>query len=309
MSTQRTIRRTLLAMAIAAMGASGSALAQADVSGDLSNPQMLQVGPGGVVTVTSSINNPSTSSPDIDYFGFEGRAGETVSVDIDFAHNGTSLGLDTSLFLFSPEGVMVMPGFITDPADSGSTAAPGSTLSRDPTLQFLLNSTGVWKIAVVARPAMLTDDGALVPVTGSPFMTNGPYTLTVMGLTPSTQPPSTQQVNIDIKPGNKQLTRINPKSKGVIPVAILSNILPNSEFNPLEVDVASLRFGRQGNEASYVRCHKDGKDYNADGKPDLVCHFENEKTGFRPGDAAGKMSGTAKGKPFEGRGDLKVYED
>jgi hypothetical protein len=146
---------------------------------------------------------------------------------------------------------------------------------------------------------MLTDHGAFV-LGMNQARTNGPYTLIVAGLTPSMQ-----QVNIDIKPGNKQLTHINPKSKGVIPVAILSN----GEFNPFDVDAANLRFGREGNEASYVRCHKDGHDLNDDGKPDRVCHFDNENTGFVPGDSAGKMSGTAKGKSFEGRGNLKVYPE
>jgi hypothetical protein len=120
MDKQRTFSRTLLAMTIAALGASGTALAQEDVSGDFNKPQMLQVGAGGVVTVTSSINNPSTTSPDIDYYAFEGRDGESVTVDIDFAHDGTTTGLDTMLHLFSPAGVMVMPGFNTVPADSGS---------------------------------------------------------------------------------------------------------------------------------------------------------------------------------------------
>jgi len=300
MSTQGTIRRTLLAMAIAAMGASGTALAQADVSGDFNNPQLLEVGPLGVVTVTSSINNPSTTSPDIDYYAFEGREGESVTVDIDFAHDGTATGLDTNLFLFSPAGVMVMSGFNTVPFDSGSTPVPGSTGTRDASLQFPLNSTGVWKIAVTAAPAMLTDHGAFRPGMGNAF-TNGSYTLIVSGLQPSIQ-----QVNIDIKPGNKQLTHINPKSKGMIPVMLLSN--KEKEFDPFEVEEASLKFGRTGDEASYGRCNKQGTDHNGDGKPDRLCHFDNEKTGFRPGDSAGIVRGTVRGKAFEGRGDLKVFE-
>jgi hypothetical protein len=118
--------------------------------------------------------------------------------------------------------------------------------------------------------------------------------------------PATQWIDIDIKPGNGlEPAPINPKAKGVIPVALLSN----SDFNPFEVDVASLKFGRTGTEASYARCSNEGADLNGDTKPDRVCHFHNEMTGFQRGDSAGILTGRVGGKQFEGRDDLKIVPE
>ena len=59
-------------------------------------------------------------------------------------------------------------------------------------------------------------------------------------------------VDIDIKPGSDP-NSINTKSKGTIPVAILSG----SGFDaPAEVDKDSLTFGRTGDEVSLAFCSK-----------------------------------------------------
>lgn len=319
MKKQRTIRRTLLAMAVAALGVSATALAQTnipeppgtpDVSGDFYNPQPLDVNVGtlGVVSVTSWIRNPSITSPDVDFFSFvvseewvnKPEAERMVAADIDEAHDGTATGLDTTLHVFNPDGVMVMRGFITDPADANSTPVPGSTSTRDPSLKFLLNKAGIWRIAVTAHPAMLTDFGNFT-TTGMRATSNGSYKLVVSGLQPSMQ-----QIDVEIKPGSKEIGHINPKSRGMIPVMLMSS--KDKGFNPFDVEEASLKFGPKGNETSFGRCQKQGADHNGDGIPDRVCHFDNEKTGFKPGDAVGIVTGTVRGKAFEGRGDLKVHE-
>ena len=62
-------------------------------------------------------------------------------------------------------------------------------------------------------------------------------------------------VAIDIRPGSSD-NPINSKSKGNIPVAILSS----TTFNALrEVDIASLSFGRTGNERSLAYCNTSGE--------------------------------------------------
>jgi hypothetical protein len=321
MKKQRTIRRTLLAMAIAGFGMSASALAQTntcpvDVSGAIDSPKMLDIGPLGAASDTSCIENASTTSPDLDYFGFVVSAewlaepGEkSVAVDIDEAHDPSVSSLDATLHLFDPDGIMVMRSFTTDPTDSGSNQAdpkcvPTSTTTcptRDPTLKYALKKPGVWKIAVSAAPSMLIDGGAYLPIVGNRAFSNGRYKLVVSGLQPSMQ-----QVEIDIKPGSKEISHINPKSRGMIPVMVLSD--KKNGFNPFDVEELSLKFGRKGNEESLGRCQKHGNDVNGDGMPDRLCHFDNEKTKFRPGDSEGILTGTFKGKAFEGRGDLKVHE-
>jgi len=52
-------------------------------------------------------------------------------------------------------------------------------------------------------------------------------------------------------------------------------------------------------------------DINHDGKPDLLCHFDNQAAGFRPGDAEGFLNGkmtdaAGSSKPIMGRGVLKA---
>lgn len=97
-------------------------------------------------------------------------------------------------------------------------------------------------------------------------------------------------VAIDIKPGSST-NPINPSGDGTTPVAILST----SSFGaPIQVDTASLRFGRTGKEASLVVCSTP-QDVNGDGRLDLLCHFSTQKTGFRAGDTQGVLTGRTTG--------------
>ena len=127
---------------------------------------------------------------------------------------------------------------------------------------------------------------------------NGTYTLLISGVTPSML-----HINVEVKPAPAaRLLRSTP-SRRAISVALLSS----SEFNAPEVDEQSLRFGAQGDEASLLRCNKGDTDVNADGKRDLVCHFDTQTASFEPGDLEGIVKGGLKdGRRFEGRGLLKV---
>jgi hypothetical protein len=171
-------------------------------------------------------------------------------------------------------------------------------MSRDSYIKYSVNAPGVWKVAVTREGTFLTDQGDFSLRAGS---TSGRYKLIVSGLKSSIE-----RINVEIKPGDNELAPINPRAKGVVPVMLMSN----PRFDPFLVDVASLRFGRMGNEASYARCAKEGADHNGDNKPDRMCHFHNEKAGFRRGDSIGIVTGTFNGgSPFEGHGDLKVVPE
>ena len=136
---------------------------------------------------------------------------------------------------------------------------------------------------------------AILPVAGLPY-----YPLRIIALQ---NPYGIQMVEIDIKPGSFP-NSINPKSKGTIPVAILST----ADFDaPGQVDKTSLTFGRTGDEQSVAFCNKGGEDVNGDGRLDQVCHFETQKTGFQRGDTAGTLRGkTVDGVSIEGRDSVKV---
>jgi len=88
---------------------------------------------------------------------------------------------------------------------------------------------------------------------------------------------------IDIKPGSDRNT-INPRSRGKIPVAILSGPAFNA---PLTIDPSSATFGRTGNEQSLAFCDSWPDDVNGDGLPDLVCHLNTSETRFLTTDSIG----------------------
>jgi len=118
-----------------------------------------------------------------------------------------------------------------------------------------------------------------------------PYVVTVL-------PP----LALDIKPGSFP-NSINPTNSGTIPVAILSS----ASFNaPASVDRTSLTFGRTGDETSLAFC-SGAEDVNADGLPDLVCHFNTKHADFLVGDTAGVLKGrTVDGVPFVGTDSVRI---
>ena len=88
---------------------------------------------------------------------------------------------------------------------------------------------------------------------------------------------------IDIKPSSDP-NSINPKSKGVIPVAILGSDI----FDVETVDPETVKFGSTGTEASPVRWTIE--DVNIDSFFDVVFHFKTEDCGFSPGDETGTLT-------------------
>lgn len=101
-------------------------------------------------------------------------------------------------------------------------------------------------------------------------------------------------VVIDIKPGSFP-NSINPKSKGTIPVAILTT----ATFDATTVDPATVRFGRTGTEAASV--HAALEDVDLDGDTDLILHFNTQTTGIQCGDTSASLTGeTLDGQMIQG---------
>jgi hypothetical protein len=111
------------------------------------------------------------------------------------------------------------------------------------------------------------------------------------------------EVAIDIKPGSYP-NSINPRSKGKIPVAILSSM----DFDaPTELDTESLTFGPTGDEGSLAFCNHGTEDVNDDGYYDIVCHFYTQMTGFECGDEEGVLKGqTVDETPLEGSDSVRM---
>jgi len=99
---------------------------------------------------------------------------------------------------------------------------------------------------------------------------------------------------IDIKPGTDS-NSINPRSKGVIQVAILTT----DTFDATTVDPTTVLFGPTGTEAAPVQFALD--DVDGDGDTDMILHFNTQATGIQCGDTSASLTGeTSDGSPIRG---------
>jgi hypothetical protein len=106
-------------------------------------------------------------------------------------------------------------------------------------------------------------------------------------------------VSIDIKPGSDP-NAINPKSKGVIPVAVLGSV----EFDVIQVGFSIVVFGP--GEASLVHGGH-VEDVNGDGITDIVFHFNVTETGIACGDSEATLAAqTFNGDEFAGTDSVKT---
>lgn len=87
-------------------------------------------------------------------------------------------------------------------------------------------------------------------------------------------------VSIDIKPGSDP-NSVNPGSRGVIPVAILTTSTADGEdvdFDAATVDPATVSFGPDAAPPVHESGHLE--DVDGDGDTDLVFHFRTQQTGI-----------------------------
>jgi hypothetical protein len=110
-------------------------------------------------------------------------------------------------------------------------------------------------------------------------------------------------VTIDIKPGNKQNV-INPRAKGGIWVAVLSDTGSGSPFDPSSlVDIPTVDFGPDGAKATRYKV----KDINKDGLGDLLLRFKIPDTGIACGDTEATLTGeTFDSQSFTGTDSIKT---
>ena len=166
-----------------------------------------------------------------------------------------------------------------------------------------------------------------VPVPGlDEFLVEEPGYITVyfpplFGAPPMTIPPSmsideaqlvlygeviesaTLLVEIDIKPG-RHPNSINLKSRGVIPVAILTT----DEFDATTVDPNTVELAGAGvaiRGKGKLRARK--KDVDKDGDLDLLVHVKTKDLDIEPGTTAVTLTGeTYDGTPIEGSDDIVI---
>lgn len=100
--------------------------------------------------------------------------------------------------------------------------------------------------------------------------------------------PDVVQVSVDIKPDSDP-NSVNIKSKGVIPVAILTT----NGFDASQTDPLSIEFGPSGATEAHGRGHNE--DVDGDGDTDLVLHFKTQQTGIACGDTEAALTGVTVG--------------
>jgi N-acetylneuraminic acid mutarotase len=188
-------------------------------------------------------------------------------------------------------------------AVAGRLYVVGGWSSADPTTTFEAYdpATNAWS----GRPDPLIAHGSLAgaAVVGDAFYAIGGFTGGSGYLATNEAFTPVIEASIDIHPGSFP-NSINLKSKGKIPVAILSS--PTFDA-PSSVDTSSLTFGRTGNEASLAFCGTIPQDVNGDGFLDLVCHFSNQAAGFQAGDTQGILKGqTVSGIPLMGTDSVRI---
>lgn len=301
----RGIRCGILGAFLAACGASGVALADDEVEPNYPEAQPLVRGAYGTMSVkgvigVSELWNPAVN--DVDLYSFFARKDDVLNIDIDFGIKTSSFvvrSVDTSLSLLGPG-----PDYKLHRQDRYCLAGRmGNSVDNQDAciLNFKAPADGIYTVAVTGDPALVYD-GRRVDW-GGKTSSNGSYTLNVSG---ASEMQSVIQINIEIKPGSGTYAPINPKARGIVPVALLSS----KDFDPMKVDVESLTFGATGDEPSWSRCTPQAVDLNGDGMPDRVCHFSNELAEFGPDSPEGVLKGTitidGNNIKFEGHGLLKV---
>lgn len=217
-------------------------------------------------------------------------------------------------FEFAADGTL-LHGVLLSPGPGGRL------LTLDPATGAELGSVfvGTWRRRFLSLgPALaLRSDGTLFamfvylvdrpcqgcPVASSVLSTVDPLTgassevgrdLEYGGLDLAFSPVVVTPVDVDVAPGSER-NAIELRSRGLVRVALLGS----PDFDPAEVDVASLAFGPAGAPPFHGRGRL--QDVNHDGLADLVASYRASETGIAPGDTRACLEGECRdGTPFAG---------
>jgi hypothetical protein len=252
----------------------------------------------GNITVNAMMGPHDASLIDADFYEFKAYAGDELTLNID---NGYSVEepINTVIVIYSPAPEYKILRYAThaDTEDAGSVSILDARIDH-----FKVPATGIYTVAVSIYDNTFHDGGLYEAMIMRRAMIypSSDYQLKISGVS---VPASERQVNIEVRPGSNGKAPINPRSKGMIPVAINGS----NDFSVSAIDTSTLSFGYSGDEQSLSRCNKTFVDTNGNGHNDLLCHFDSSKTDFSYGDLEGVLRGkTRDGQSFEGRAYLKV---
>lgn len=107
-------------------------------------------------------------------------------------------------------------------------------------------------------------------------------------------------IAVDIKPDSFP-NSVNPKNKGVIPVAILTT----ASFDATTVNPTTVLFGPTGVEAASINFAPE--DVDGDGDTDMILHFNTQGTDIQCGDTSASLTGkTFGGQAIQGADSIRT---
>jgi hypothetical protein len=219
-----------------------------------------------------------------DFFVHDRLTGETTRVSVDSAGNqATTVIFSGAGAAISADGRFVAFEFDASfvPEDTGITTPDVDVYVHDrltgETKLVSVDSAGNEGNRSSSTPS-ISADGRFVSFVSFadnlvPDDTNGAHDVFVHD--------NTINVTLQIGPSHS----INPRSNGVLPVAILTT----PAFDAASVDVSSVLFGSAGATEAHGTGHL--QDVDGDGDVDLLLHFETPATGIACGDTSASLTG------------------
>ncbi len=319
MKKRKGITNAVLAACLSLFATCGFAqVVEQEPNDTIDKVQELTIGPGGpdgkgIVTVKGVIGNlEGPAVPDVDFYSFYGREGDIVVINIDDGMGGVR-PVNTILGLFGPglNRLAISTDTVADQKNIPMGFKDARIGPPQPPVRLPVDGTYIVGVSSNPRFFLLRCCNVMSPNDVNNAEANGDYTLIITGVTVPYI-----VINLEIKPGSDGDAPFNPKARGALPVALLGS----SQFDVTTVNRDSLKFGKTGMEDSRLRCAKEAEDIDGDGYLDLVCHFDNQLTGFTKSDTTGVLTGTTTsrlqigtassgGLQIRGQGDLRVIPE
>jgi hypothetical protein len=225
--------------------------------------------------------------------GADGRPGSVLE---EIWVRGMDSGVFTADSVLHPQlraGSAYWLGVMPAPLSSYPDCVSGGTVGCGSSARWCQNSTGDLNAGTIAYPA--GSQGWYLTTGGVP-----PWETQRARAVFQIEGDTEIAVAIDVKPGSVP-NSVNPKSRGVIPVAILSG----STFAAPNVDPLTVRFGSTGLEAAPAQFALENVD--GDGYLDMVLHFRTEDSGIVCGTTTATLTGmTTTGQKFRGTDSIET---
>ncbi|MFC2047163.1 hypothetical protein ACFLTK_02655 [Chloroflexota bacterium] len=234
-------------------------------------------------TATGEYNGTTVSAEDPSHY-----LGVSPSIDIEKHTNGEDADTPTGLSIVVGDPVL-WEYIVTNTGDVDLTNV---VVTDD-----ILGPIGTIASLAAGETQTLTANGNAA---AGQYANLGTATGEYNGTTVSDEDPSHYfgKITIDIKPGSNT-NSINPDSKGVIPVAILTT----TDFDPSLVDPNTLAFGPAGAPAVKFAF----EDVDGDGVLDMILHFRTQMTGLSFGDTEATLIGQTKdGRDIMGTDSVRI---